>query len=763
MTLIENPWDPHDEPVPSDLTGGAVTMVDGQTFCLSQRSGDITGGAHGLFFADLRALSLLALRINGGVLQTLTGELEGSDAATFVLRTLAAGGEAGNRLMVIRRRHLRGRLEELIEIRNHGPVDQPATVTLHVGTDFADLFAVKEGRPATEGIRRTRIDRQAIVYSWRLDRPAPAGPPLLRRKPPHHPGRGDLAGHRPGPLGGHGRLHGRGGPRRAMAVAPPSRQPRRVARAAAAAAPAAHRTPRAGHRLRAGDRRSRRPAPVRPGLRRPARRRRRGPVVHDAVRTGLDHHRPDGAAHRPDPRLRRGAGPGGPPGRSRRPGHRGGAGPDPPRGPLHRFQEPVVPRRASRTSERWTRRRCSSSSSASSAAGACRTTCCDRSSRTSTGPWPGSPGDRLRTTATSRTGGPPPAGWPTRGGRTRGTACAITMVGSPRPRSACARSRATSTPPTWRGLPSPCASTTPRGRATSSVLAADLKERFNRDFWCPDLGWLAMGLDGDGRQIDALGIEHGSLPGQRDRRRGTCRARRRGPDLGADVVRVGAADAGRQRTGVRPDQLPLWIGVATRQRHRRGRPAASPSGRRRPSGDPRDARRRPPWTRPVAGTALRAGPLGHRDSDPVPDVVLTAGLVGGLATAVRAGPPGLPARRATAPLRGVPPVASRPRRAAPVGAAALGRRGRHPCLRRCRRGQRVARRRHPGHRADGGPAASVGVCAGRSRFPSSSRTARSTRPAFAPTSLEPRRSGSRAAGRRSRCSARRRRSARWRR
>ena len=224
MTLIENPWDPHDEPVPSDLTGGAVTIVDGQTFCLSQRSGDITGGAHGLFFADLRALSLLGLRINGGVLQTLTGELEGSDAATFVLRTLAAGGDAGNRLMVIRRRHLRGRLEELIEIRNHGPVDQPATVTLHVGTDFADLFAVKESRPATEGIRRTRIDRQAIVYSWRLA-------DLHRRVRvsfdgnPHITQDGaDLAGHRPGPLGGHGRLHGRGGSRRAMAdrVAVPS-------------------------------------------------------------------------------------------------------------------------------------------------------------------------------------------------------------------------------------------------------------------------------------------------------------------------------------------------------------------------------------------------------------------------------------------------------------------------------------------------------------------------------------------------------------
>ena len=34
--------------------------------------------------------------------------------------------------------------------------------------------------------------------------------------------------------------------------------------------------------------------------------------------------------------------------------------------------------------------------------------------------------------------------------------------------------------------------------------AADLKARFNRDFWLEERGWLAMGLDRDKRPLDAL-------------------------------------------------------------------------------------------------------------------------------------------------------------------------------------------------------------------------------------------------------------------
>ncbi len=37
-----------------------------------------------------------------------------------------------------------------------------------------------------------------------------------------------------------------------------------------------------------------------------------------------------------------------------------------------------------------------------------------------------------------------------------------------------------------------------------SARAADLKFRFNRDFWVEEHGWLAMGLDRDKKPLDAL-------------------------------------------------------------------------------------------------------------------------------------------------------------------------------------------------------------------------------------------------------------------
>ncbi len=41
--------------------------------------------------------------------------------------------------------------------------------------------------------------------------------------------------------------------------------------------------------------------------------------------------------------------------------------------------------------------------------------------------------------------------------------------------------------------------------------AADLKRRFNRDFWCEDEGYFAIALDVDGRQVDALTSNNGHL------------------------------------------------------------------------------------------------------------------------------------------------------------------------------------------------------------------------------------------------------------
>src|SRR6185312_15603029 len=80
-----------------------------------------------------------------------------SEQATFVQRSLKPSSPSGQRLMVVRRRRLLAAMEERIEVRNHGAVDQPVTLELRFATDFADLFAVKEGRPLD------RVDRDVEV------------------------------------------------------------------------------------------------------------------------------------------------------------------------------------------------------------------------------------------------------------------------------------------------------------------------------------------------------------------------------------------------------------------------------------------------------------------------------------------------------------------------------------------------------------------------------------------------------------------------
>jgi glycogen debranching enzyme len=167
MDTRHSPWNPSDEPVVLD-PAGALTLVDGTTFCLSGRDGDFDGGAHGLFFADLRALSRLRLSVDSTRPQPMASAADGSDGATFVLRTLPAS-RSGPRLMIVRRRRLFRGMAEQIEVRNHSPQDRTVELHLDVDTDFADLFAVKEGRPATAGHRDVELGDATILFDWQLD------------------------------------------------------------------------------------------------------------------------------------------------------------------------------------------------------------------------------------------------------------------------------------------------------------------------------------------------------------------------------------------------------------------------------------------------------------------------------------------------------------------------------------------------------------------------------------------------------------------
>jgi glycogen debranching enzyme len=135
---------------PSPSTdAGTITLVEGSSFCISSSSGDVhRDHPHGLFVADTRVLSCWWLAIDGEPVEPLSA-LEDPDEpyrATFVGRTGPRRWLADSTMLVVRNRFVGDGLREDVVLRNLGPEPVGVTLTIGIDADFADLFAVKEGR-----------------------------------------------------------------------------------------------------------------------------------------------------------------------------------------------------------------------------------------------------------------------------------------------------------------------------------------------------------------------------------------------------------------------------------------------------------------------------------------------------------------------------------------------------------------------------------------------------------------------------------------
>jgi glycogen debranching enzyme len=152
-----------------DSTRGVVTLVDESTFAISDASGDIEPrGAHGLFFRDTRILSRLELRVDGFRLEPLAAVNADPFSATFVSRGAPSGARADSTLMVFRSRYVGQGMREDLEIHNFSSEATVCLVEVFVDSDFADLFAVKEGRAtAPEGEITHRLEDSGMTISYR--------------------------------------------------------------------------------------------------------------------------------------------------------------------------------------------------------------------------------------------------------------------------------------------------------------------------------------------------------------------------------------------------------------------------------------------------------------------------------------------------------------------------------------------------------------------------------------------------------------------
>jgi glycogen debranching enzyme len=134
-------------PQQAGAAGGTITLIEGVTFCICGRSGDIRPGTEqGLFYRDTRFISRLELTVDGQHLDPLVAHRTSPYSGTFVSRRQPRPGVADSTLLVVRKRFVGNGMREDITLRNLGREAAVAEVSLQCGADFGGLFEVKEGR-----------------------------------------------------------------------------------------------------------------------------------------------------------------------------------------------------------------------------------------------------------------------------------------------------------------------------------------------------------------------------------------------------------------------------------------------------------------------------------------------------------------------------------------------------------------------------------------------------------------------------------------
>ncbi|KIS25985.1 amylo-alpha-1,6-glucosidase [Arthrobacter sp. SPG23] len=129
------------------LGAGTITLVEGSSFCISLPNGDIQPELpHGVFFQDTRILSRWSLTVNGQVLEPLAAETKEPYRALFAGRVARSDGYADSPLLVERLREVGAGITEELTVRNYSLDPVECVVSLSVEADFADLFEVKEAR-----------------------------------------------------------------------------------------------------------------------------------------------------------------------------------------------------------------------------------------------------------------------------------------------------------------------------------------------------------------------------------------------------------------------------------------------------------------------------------------------------------------------------------------------------------------------------------------------------------------------------------------
>jgi len=146
-----------------------ISILDGSTFLVSSMNGDVKAAPdqpNGLFFKDTRHLSRWELTVNGDNLDALsTDTLEYYHAQFFCVRPTGTIYKNPT-LSVLKSRFIGNGFVEEITIMNHANEPEEVDLLLTVESDFADLFEVKDAlKKKGEYYRHIRDGQLVLGYT----------------------------------------------------------------------------------------------------------------------------------------------------------------------------------------------------------------------------------------------------------------------------------------------------------------------------------------------------------------------------------------------------------------------------------------------------------------------------------------------------------------------------------------------------------------------------------------------------------------------
>ena len=174
-----------------------LVINEDTTFLICDEVGDVPRGADfGLYYEDTRFLSAYSLRLDGRAPVFLSARPTDSFSAAHFLTNPTLPGAGAAWLGIVRRRQVGRGLHEDIDITNYGPDEARFSLELGFDADFAHIFNVKgrreSGRPVprrrggirlslTEGGRSLRFELRRPTFVRRLvvnlsERPDRVGP-----------------------------------------------------------------------------------------------------------------------------------------------------------------------------------------------------------------------------------------------------------------------------------------------------------------------------------------------------------------------------------------------------------------------------------------------------------------------------------------------------------------------------------------------------------------------------------------------------------